>query len=168
MTLTGHVPELLGVLSILLVRRAGNISQPLWLSILLAGVNPRGHCRRADSQPASPRAGRAARNKTECLSRPVSPRFGVYPMTSQGRSTLPVIIVMAVALASFALIAGQGSRASAQAQVAKDREAKAKADAAAVQAKAAQAAKGAQAKEAEAQGAQALGALGARGDGARR
>jgi hypothetical protein len=56
-------------------------------------------------------------------------------MTSQGRSTLTVIIVLAAALASFALIAVQGSRASAQVQAAKDREAKAKAqEAAAAQA----------------------------------
>jgi UPF0716 family protein affecting phage T7 exclusion len=45
-------------------------------------------------------------------------------MTSQGRSTLTVIIVVATALASFAVIAAQGSRASAQVQAAKDREAK--------------------------------------------
>ena len=65
-------------------------------------------------------------------------------MTSQGRSTLTVIIVVTAALASFGLIAAQGSRASAQAQAAKALEAEARAreanvrgqEAAAVEAKA--------------------------------
>lgn len=48
-------------------------------------------------------------------------------MTSHGRSTLTVIVVMAAALASFALIAAPVSRASAQAQAAKAREAEAQA-----------------------------------------
>jgi len=48
-------------------------------------------------------------------------------MTSHGRSTLTVILVVAAALASFALIAAQGSRASAQADAAKAREAEAQA-----------------------------------------
>src|SRR5262249_5116998 len=56
-------------------------------------------------------------------------RAGVSPMTSPGRSTLTVIIV--VALASFALVAAQVSRASAQSQAAQDREVKAKAQEAA-------------------------------------
>jgi hypothetical protein len=81
-------------------------------------------------------------------------------MTSHGRSPLTVIIVVAAALASFALVAAQVSRASAQAQAAQDRETKSKAqDAAASQSQEAQAAKGAavkaQAKEAEADAAQA-------------
>jgi len=86
-------------------------------------------------------------------------------MPLQGKSTLTVIIVMASVLASFALIAAQGSRASAQVQAAKDREAKAKAqDAAAAQAKAVQAAKEAQAKEAEARATQARAAAAAKGE----
>ena len=85
-------------------------------------------------------------------------------MTSHGRSTLTVIIVIVAALVSFALIAAQGSRASAQAQAAKDREAKAKAeDAAAAQTKAVQAAKETQAKEAAARTAQARAAAAAKG-----
>lgn len=75
-------------------------------------------------------------------------------MASHGRSTLSMIIVMAAAVASFVLVAAQGSRASAQAPAAKEREAKAKAQDAAVQAAAAahakevQAAKEAAAKQA--------------------
>jgi hypothetical protein len=70
-------------------------------------------------------------------------------MKSHGRSTLTVIIV--VALASFALIAAHASRAPAQ-----DQAEKAKAeDAAASQSKEAQAAREAEAKEAAAQAAKA-------------
>jgi hypothetical protein len=101
-------------------------------------------------------------------------------MTSRGRSTLNLIIVMAAALASFVLVAAQGSRASAQASAAKEQEAKAKAKDAAVQEaaaahlKAAQAAKEAAAKkaaikaqaeqEAEAKAAEARAAAAAKGE----
>ena len=77
-------------------------------------------------------------------------------MTSHGRSTLTVILVLAAALASFALIAAQGSRASAQAQAAKAREAEAQAREAKAKAQNAAAAQAkdavvkAQAKEAQA------------------
>src|SRR5262249_33148334 len=88
-------------------------------------------------------------------------------MTSPGRSPLTVIILVASALASFALIAAQVSRASAQDQAAKDREAKAKAqDAAITQSKEAQAARGAaaraQAQEEESRAAQARAVAAAR------
>jgi hypothetical protein len=90
-------------------------------------------------------------------------------MTSQGRSTLTVIVVVAAAVASFALVAAQGSRASAQAEVAKAREAKAKAqEAAAALAKdavaKAQAKAAAALKEAEAKAAQARAAAAAKGE----
>lgn len=95
-------------------------------------------------------------------------------MSSQGRSTLTVIVVVAAAVASFALIAAQGSRASAQvgtaqAQAAKAREAEAKArEAAAAVAKQAQTAKEAavkaQATEADAKAAQARAAAAAEGE----
>lgn len=101
-------------------------------------------------------------------------------MKSPGRSTLTVFLVVAAAVASFALIAAHGSRASAQvgaaqAQAAKAREAEAKArEAAAALAKQAQAAKEAvakaqaqaalAAKEAEAKAAQARAAAAAKGE----
>ena len=61
MTLVGLAPNLFAVLSILLVRRAGKYSQPLWLSILLAGVNPSG-LRRHANRPLAHRAGPYDRN----------------------------------------------------------------------------------------------------------
>jgi hypothetical protein len=92
-------------------------------------------------------------------------RAGVSPMTSHGRSPFTVIIVGAAALASFALVAAQVSRASAQAQAAQDREAKVKAqDAAVLQSKEAQAAKVAAANEPEAKEAQARAAAAAKGE----
>jgi hypothetical protein len=94
---------------------------------------------------------------------------GVSPMTSHGRSPLTVIIVVAAALASFALVAAQVSGASAQDHAAQDRVAKVKAqDAAASQSKEAQADKGAavkaQAREAEARAAQARAVAAAKGE----
>jgi len=86
-------------------------------------------------------------------------------MTSHGRSSFTVIIAIVVALASFALVAAQVSRASAQARAAK---AKAQ-DLADVQSKQAQAAKEAaaseaQTKEAQAKQAQARAAAAAKGE----
>src|SRR5436190_2048364 len=101
----------------------------------------------AEKQQNCRSTGRRGQNTTECLNLR-HPHFllaGVCPMASHGRSTLSVII--AVALASFALIAAQVSRASAQAQAAKANAQ----DAAASQSKEAQAAREAEAKEAAAQ-----------------
>ena len=90
-------------------------------------------------------------------------------MKSPGRSTLTVIVVVAAALASFALIAAQGSRAATQVQVAKAREAEAKVqEAAAALAKdavaKAQAKAAAALKEAETKAAQTRAAAAAKGE----
>lgn len=85
-------------------------------------------------------------------------------MTSHGRSTLTVIIVLAAALASFALLAAPGSLASAQVQAAKDREAKDREARAKAQDAAASPAKEAAVKAQAARAAQARAGAAAKGE----